>query len=244
MQANGATMDFDRNEVRYRVAERLVVIPFRTDAGSRGARIAAVWLTKKAALGASAVTPVGYRLRPRTASVNGRAWVPAINAKGDEVRLRPRRTRCEAWKTHRAQALPGLLRRAVCYPARRLAEEAQRQAGREHVGVESNVVHDKEDDATHESTRVVDTTSGPAEGRWRPRATSRVLPGGSTGDDTVMGNATAAVMNQTTANDPPQPGVNEGGAGDDTEGSLRGVPRRTEAVKCIVELKTSQRSIF
>ncbi|KAG2779345.1 hypothetical protein JG687_00018307 [Phytophthora cactorum] len=123
--------------------------------------------------------------------------------------------------------------------ARRLAEEAQRQAGREHVGVESNVVHDKEDDATHESTRVVDTTSGPAEGRWRPRATSRVLPGGSTGDDTVMGNATAAVMNQTTANDPPQPGVNEGGAGDDTEGSLRGVPRRTEAVKCIVELKTS-----
>ncbi|KAG3152290.1 hypothetical protein PC128_g22814 [Phytophthora cactorum] len=117
--------------------------------------------------------------------------------------------------------------------SKRRSRQAQRQAGREHVGVESNVVHDKEDDATHESTRVVDITSGPAEGRWRPRATSRVLPGGSTGDDTVMGNATAAVMNQTTANDPPQPGVNEGGAGDDTEGSLRGVPRRTEAVKLI-----------
>ncbi|KAG2889396.1 hypothetical protein PC129_g22389 [Phytophthora cactorum] len=105
--------------------------------------------------------------------------------------------------------------------ARRLAEEAQRQAGREHVGVESNVVHDKEDDATHESTRVVDTTSGPAEGRWRPRATSRVLPGGSTGDDTVMGNATAAVMNQTTANDPPQPGVNEAGHLPDSDGGQR-----------------------
>ncbi|RAW43420.1 hypothetical protein PC110_g340 [Phytophthora cactorum] len=113
MQANGATMDFDRNEVRYRVAERLVVIPFRTDVGSRGARIAAVWLTKKAALGASTVTPVEVSIAAKdgergifvptkstgaillaaivTTVQNGRAWVPAISAKGDEVRLRPRR---------------------------------------------------------------------------------------------------------------------------------------------------------
>ncbi|KAG3147644.1 hypothetical protein PC116_g25164 [Phytophthora cactorum] len=113
MQAKGATIDFDRNKVRYRAAKQIVVIPFRTDTSSGGARIAAVRLTKKAALSASTVTPVKISI----ASMDGecsifvptnstgaimlaakmgdlgavhcvsRAWVPAINAKVDEVRL-------------------------------------------------------------------------------------------------------------------------------------------------------------
>lgn len=42
MQAKGAAMDFHRNEMRYRVDERPVVIPFRTDVDSGNARKAVV----------------------------------------------------------------------------------------------------------------------------------------------------------------------------------------------------------
>ncbi|GMF66733.1 unnamed protein product [Phytophthora fragariaefolia] len=58
MRTNGATLDFDRNEVRYKDGERAVVMPFRTYDGATGARVAAVRMIGKTELVGNAVTPV------------------------------------------------------------------------------------------------------------------------------------------------------------------------------------------
>ncbi|KAG2979489.1 hypothetical protein PC118_g11723 [Phytophthora cactorum] len=42
MQKHGATMDFERNEIRYKEDSRAVVIPFRTSGVTNNARMAAV----------------------------------------------------------------------------------------------------------------------------------------------------------------------------------------------------------
>ncbi|KAE8987641.1 hypothetical protein PR003_g23416 [Phytophthora rubi] len=58
MRAKGVTMDFEKNEVRYRGGERAVVIPFRTRDGSGEVRVAAVRMAGKVQLAERTVTPV------------------------------------------------------------------------------------------------------------------------------------------------------------------------------------------
>ncbi|GMF46599.1 unnamed protein product [Phytophthora fragariaefolia] len=101
MRARGATMDFDRNEVRYVDGERAVVIPFWTHDAAGGVRVAAVRMVSRTRLTGNAVTPVEVSVTAEdgergllvptmyTGSVlfaatvptarNGRAWAPAIN---------------------------------------------------------------------------------------------------------------------------------------------------------------------
>ncbi|OWY95161.1 hypothetical protein PHMEG_00034908 [Phytophthora megakarya] len=101
MRTKGATMDFDRNEVRYRDGERSVVIPFRTYDSGNGAKVAAVRMIRKADLQGSTVTPIEVSVVARdgergrflptkttgsvllaamvTTARGGRAWVPVIN---------------------------------------------------------------------------------------------------------------------------------------------------------------------
>ncbi|KAE8985387.1 hypothetical protein PF005_g21522 [Phytophthora fragariae] len=118
MRAKGATMDFDKNEVRYRDGDRAVVIPFRTRDGSGGARVAAVRMAGKVQLAERAVTPVQVSLvaedgeyglfipTKQTGSVmlaatvtkacNGRAWVPAINTNSVTTKL-PNKKELGTW---------------------------------------------------------------------------------------------------------------------------------------------------
>ncbi|KAE8955783.1 hypothetical protein PR001_g31967, partial [Phytophthora rubi] len=118
MREKGATMDFDKNEVRYRDGDRAVVIPFRTRDGGGGARVAAVRMAGKVRLAERAVTPVQVSVvaddgeyglflpTKQTGSVmlaatltkayNGRAWVPAINTNSTTARL-PNKKELGTW---------------------------------------------------------------------------------------------------------------------------------------------------
>lgn len=109
MQGHGATMDFDRNEVRYREDGRVIVIPFRTGDGASNARVAAVRMVRKMHIAGSSVVPVEVSVTAKdgevgvfvptcstgavmlaatvTTAKNGRALVPAINSNSKEARL-------------------------------------------------------------------------------------------------------------------------------------------------------------
>ncbi|KAE9021982.1 hypothetical protein PR003_g2155 [Phytophthora rubi] len=109
MRARGATMDFDRNEVRYRDGQRAVVIPFRTHDDVGGARVAPVRMVCRTQLTGHAVTPVEVAVAAEdgerglflptqytgavmlaatvTTARNGKAWVPAINTGSTTARL-------------------------------------------------------------------------------------------------------------------------------------------------------------
>ncbi|EGZ06229.1 hypothetical protein PHYSODRAFT_531703, partial [Phytophthora sojae] len=109
MCGHGATMDFDRNEIRYTTAERAVFIPFRTRCDANGARVAAVRMVRRTEIGASAVTPVEVSVGANDGEVgvflptkytgavmlavtvtkvqNGKAIVPGVNAKHGPMRL-------------------------------------------------------------------------------------------------------------------------------------------------------------
>jgi hypothetical protein len=108
-QHHKATMDFEKNEVRYGEKEQQVVIPFRTDTGDGGAKVAAVRLVSRAKLTRSAVTPVEVAVAAPdgeqgvfvptmtcgsvmlaatvTTSRNGTALVPMINVQGSKAKL-------------------------------------------------------------------------------------------------------------------------------------------------------------
>ncbi|KAG2903719.1 hypothetical protein PC114_g12142 [Phytophthora cactorum] len=58
MQKKGAVMDFHKSELRYREAEKSVVIPFKTYGGGGSARIAVVRMASKGQIEGSIVTPV------------------------------------------------------------------------------------------------------------------------------------------------------------------------------------------
>ncbi|KAG6623015.1 Gag-pol fusion protein [Phytophthora cinnamomi] len=109
MRTHGATMDFERSEVRYIKSGRSVVIPFRTYDGEGRGRIAVVRMARKTQLDKFMVAPVevavtakdgengifiptkhtgAVMLAPTVTTVrNGKALVPAINANGEESRL-------------------------------------------------------------------------------------------------------------------------------------------------------------
>ncbi|ETP43607.1 hypothetical protein F442_09686, partial [Phytophthora nicotianae P10297] len=118
MKSRGATMDFNRNEVRYSEAGRAVVIPFRTIDGSGGRRVAVVRMVGKQAIAAKTVTPVEVSVTAEdgergvfvplkhvgsvmlaatvTTANNGKAWVPAINANDVPARL-PNKKELGTW---------------------------------------------------------------------------------------------------------------------------------------------------
>ncbi|KAG3136386.1 hypothetical protein PI124_g18567 [Phytophthora idaei] len=58
MQKKGAVMDFHKSELRYKEAEKSVVIPFKTYGGGGSARIAVVRMASKGQIEGSIVTPV------------------------------------------------------------------------------------------------------------------------------------------------------------------------------------------
>ncbi|KAG6611014.1 Gag-pol fusion protein [Phytophthora cinnamomi] len=106
-------MDFERNEVRYTTLGRIVVIPFRTNSATGGARVAAVRMVRRTELDGSAVTPVEVSVSANDGEIgiflptkytgavvvaatvtnvkNGRTLVPVVNAKGERTRLPARR---------------------------------------------------------------------------------------------------------------------------------------------------------
>ncbi|KAE8971594.1 hypothetical protein PR001_g26841, partial [Phytophthora rubi] len=109
LQHHKAVMDFEKNEVRYDEKQQQVVIPFRTDTGGNGAKVAAVRLVSRAKLTRSAVTPVEVAVAAPdgeegvfvptmtcgsvmlaatvTTSRNGKAVVPMINVQGGKAKL-------------------------------------------------------------------------------------------------------------------------------------------------------------
>ncbi|EGZ21133.1 hypothetical protein PHYSODRAFT_329160 [Phytophthora sojae] len=88
MRARGATMDFDRNEVRYVDGERAVVIPFRTHDGAGGARVAAVQMVSRARLTGNAVMPVEVSVAAedgeRGLFVQTRHGISVVGSDGDD----------------------------------------------------------------------------------------------------------------------------------------------------------------
>ncbi|KAG6586701.1 Gag-pol fusion protein [Phytophthora cinnamomi] len=97
MREHGATMDFDRNEIRYTTEGRIVVIPFRTSGDVTPVEVAVaanddevgVFLPTKytgAVMLAATVTKVK----------NGKAIVPAVNAKNAQAQL-PARQELGQW---------------------------------------------------------------------------------------------------------------------------------------------------
>jgi len=118
LREHRATMDFDKNEVRYDEDEKLVVIPFRTFAGVGSGKVEAVRMISRARLARSTVTPVeisvaaadgerGIFLPHKTfgsvllaATVTeargGKAWVSAVNTGGSRVKL-PSKRRWRHW---------------------------------------------------------------------------------------------------------------------------------------------------
>ncbi|OWY93072.1 hypothetical protein PHMEG_00037665, partial [Phytophthora megakarya] len=64
MKTKGATMDFERNEVRYHDGGRSVVIPFRTYGEDSGTKVATVRMVKKAQLPVNTVTPIEVSVAP------------------------------------------------------------------------------------------------------------------------------------------------------------------------------------
>jgi hypothetical protein len=109
LQHHKATMNFEKNEVRYDEKEQQVVIPFRTDTGDGGAKVAAVRLVSWTKLTRSAVTPVEVAVAAPdgeqgvfvptmtcgsvmlaatvTTSQNGKSLVPMINVQGSKDKL-------------------------------------------------------------------------------------------------------------------------------------------------------------
>ncbi|KAE9323307.1 hypothetical protein PF008_g17390 [Phytophthora fragariae] len=118
MRARGATMDFDRNEVRYVDGERAVGIPFRTHDDAGGARVAAVRMVGRTRFTGNAVKPVEVSVAAEdgerglfvptsntgsvllaatvTTARNGRAWVPVINTNNGSARL-PNKKELGTW---------------------------------------------------------------------------------------------------------------------------------------------------
>jgi hypothetical protein len=118
MKERGATMDFERSEVHYHTAGRAVVIPFRTYDDTGGAKVAAVRLARRSALCGNAVVPVQVAVAAEdgergiflptcctgavmlaatvTRVKDGKAWVPAVNALSERVRL-PTRKELGQW---------------------------------------------------------------------------------------------------------------------------------------------------
>ncbi|KAE9024579.1 hypothetical protein PR001_g12641 [Phytophthora rubi] len=118
MRARGATMDFDRNEVRYRDSQRAVVISFRAHDDVGGARVAPVRMVCRTQLTGHAVTPVEVAVAAEdgerglflptqytgavmlaatvTTARNGKAWVPAINTGSTSARL-PNKKELGTW---------------------------------------------------------------------------------------------------------------------------------------------------
>ncbi|GMF28836.1 unnamed protein product [Phytophthora fragariaefolia] len=105
-------------EVRYCERQQHIIIPFRTDEGSKCAKVAVVRLARCASLAHSAVTPIavavatpdgeegvfvptetcGYVMVVTTVmtSRNGRIWIPAINVKGGKRKL-PNKKELGVW---------------------------------------------------------------------------------------------------------------------------------------------------
>ncbi|KAE8968781.1 hypothetical protein PF011_g27053 [Phytophthora fragariae] len=118
LQHHKAVMDFEKNEVRYDEKQQQVVIPFRTDTGGNGAKVAAVRLVSRAKLTRSAVTPgevaiaapdgeegvfvptmtCGSVMLAATVTTSriGKAVVPMINVQGGKAKL-PGKKELEVW---------------------------------------------------------------------------------------------------------------------------------------------------
>lgn len=118
MKQHQALMDFSRNEVRYDDKGEHVVIPFRTDGDDGDAKVAAVRLAASARLEKDAVVPIRvcvaapdgeeglfiptYHTGPVmlaatvTKATGGTALVPAINLRGDSIKL-PGRKELGVW---------------------------------------------------------------------------------------------------------------------------------------------------
>uniref|UniRef100_H3H6E0 Peptidase A2 domain-containing protein n=1 Tax=Phytophthora ramorum TaxID=164328 RepID=H3H6E0_PHYRM len=109
LQRHKATIDFERNEVRYVERNLQVVIPFRTEGSDGDVKVATVRLTRRARLTRNAATPVqvsvtapdgeegifvptrsgGAVLLAATVTkvTDGRAYVPMVNMRGDKTKL-------------------------------------------------------------------------------------------------------------------------------------------------------------
>ncbi|GMF57765.1 unnamed protein product [Phytophthora fragariaefolia] len=118
MKCHGAVMDFGKNEVRYREAERVVVLPFQTFEPEGGARVAVVRLVQKTQVEASVVVPSEVAVPAAdgkqgvfvptsctgsvmlaatvTKAQGGRAWVPAINSNSQTAKL-PNKKELGVW---------------------------------------------------------------------------------------------------------------------------------------------------
>ncbi|OWZ08579.1 LOW QUALITY PROTEIN: hypothetical protein PHMEG_00018855 [Phytophthora megakarya] len=113
MQEHGATIDFEKHEVRYRSNDHTVVIPFRTHDEGRGAETAAVRMAYSTRLKGRIMTPVEVVVSavdgergifvpgPYTGAVmlattvttakDGYALVPAMNASVESVKVPSKR---------------------------------------------------------------------------------------------------------------------------------------------------------
>ncbi|OWZ14653.1 hypothetical protein PHMEG_00011838 [Phytophthora megakarya] len=93
MRVRGATMDFDRNEIRYREGEWAVVIPFPTydnnDVPKPRLRTTGVFLPTKSTGSVLLAATV-------TTAKDGREWVPAINTNTASARL-PNKKELGTW---------------------------------------------------------------------------------------------------------------------------------------------------
>ncbi|KAE8993323.1 hypothetical protein PR002_g20276 [Phytophthora rubi] len=99
MRARGATMDFDRNEVRYRDGPRAVVIPFRTHDDVGGAPSGTAVAAEDGERGLFLPTQyTGAVMLAATVTTarNGKAWVPAINTGSTSARL-PNKKELGTW---------------------------------------------------------------------------------------------------------------------------------------------------
>ncbi|KAG3241015.1 hypothetical protein PI124_g14106 [Phytophthora idaei] len=118
MRKHESNMDFSKNELQFHEAGRTVVIHFRTFDKVNGAKVAAVRMATKTRVGRGTVTLVeitvaaedgekGVFIPSRqlgpvmfaatvTQVRNVRAWIPAINAGGDRVKL-PSKKELETW---------------------------------------------------------------------------------------------------------------------------------------------------
>jgi hypothetical protein len=118
LQHHKALMDFEKNELRYAERREQVVVPFRTDKGADGAKVAVVRLVSHVKLRRSTVTPVEVAVAAPdgeqgvfvplrtcgtvmmaatvTTSRNGKALVPLINVQGSRAKL-PRKKELGVW---------------------------------------------------------------------------------------------------------------------------------------------------
>ncbi|GMF57861.1 unnamed protein product [Phytophthora fragariaefolia] len=107
MKPRGAVMDFHKSEVRYREAERAVVISFRTYYEAGGTRIAAVRMTPIEVVVPATDGEQGIFLLTKkigsimlavtvTMARSGRAWVPALNTNSAPASL-PNKKELGTW---------------------------------------------------------------------------------------------------------------------------------------------------